>query len=99
MAARNAVLTLAPCHPATEGHFPGNRIMPGAVLLQAVARAVGQRRDGERCLAVVSAKFLAPVRPGDTLALAWDDAGCDIRFAASVDGACAMMGVLRFGVA
>lgn len=97
MVARNAVLELAQDHPAAEGHFPGNRIMPGAVLLQFVARMVGEGRVGERCLAVTSAKFLAPVRPGASLALAWDDAGREIRFIASVDDVRAVMGVLRFG--
>jgi 3-hydroxyacyl-[acyl-carrier-protein] dehydratase len=53
-------------HPAAPGHFPGNPIIPGAVLLSEVLRSV------EITLGVPawpcrirSAKFVSPVRPGD----------------------------------
>jgi 3-hydroxyacyl-[acyl-carrier-protein] dehydratase len=53
-------------HPATEGHFPGNPIIPGAVLLAEALHAIGSA--GAPCafpLVVKSAKFFAPTRPGD----------------------------------
>jgi 3-hydroxyacyl-[acyl-carrier-protein] dehydratase len=55
-------------HPAFAGHFPGMPILPGAALLDAVLHML------EEDLAfnplewqITSAKFLAPVRPGDVL--------------------------------
>lgn len=97
MSDHEAVLRMAADHPAVAGHFPGNPIMPGAVVLQAVVRAIGATRPGQRCVGVSSAKFLAPVRPGDTLDLRWDDAGCEARFTASAGTVRALAGVARFG--
>lgn len=48
-------------HPAAQGHFPGNPIIPAAVLLSEVLDALGRARLPLR---IKSAKFPAPVRPG-----------------------------------
>jgi 3-hydroxyacyl-[acyl-carrier-protein] dehydratase len=61
-------IKLAENHPAADGHFPGNPIIPGAVLLDAVVRtieATDRREPG--AFKISAAKFLQPVRPGDTL--------------------------------
>ena len=49
-------------HPALAGHFPGNPIVPGVVILQRVCRAVMQVHG---CLvtAVPLVKFHAPLLP------------------------------------
>lgn len=49
-----------------SGHFPGDAILPAIVQLQAVV-ALAQELAGTplRLVAVPSAKFLAPVRPGE----------------------------------
>ncbi len=87
----------AEAHPATDGHFPGNAIIPGAVLLQAVLRAVLVNIPERRCIGVPSTKFLAPVRPGETLAITWQGAGDIVRFEGEVEGTRAISGQLRFG--
>jgi len=55
-------------HPAYAGHFPGNPVLPGAVLLDValhfIADASGLVLD--RC-EVGAVKFLNPVLPGDEL--------------------------------
>lgn len=52
-------------HPAAQGHFPGNPIIPAAALLSevidAIERALGPARSPLR---IKSAKFPAPTRPG-----------------------------------
>jgi 3-hydroxymyristoyl/3-hydroxydecanoyl-(acyl carrier protein) dehydratase len=58
-------------HPTAAGHFPGNPIIPGAVLLDEVLQAVAGADSGERCV-IRSAKFLQPVRPGDALVIRWE---------------------------
>ena len=59
-------------HPTAAGHFPGNPIIPGAVLMDAVIRAVMAGLDGPAQLCDIrSAKFLNPVRPGDRLLIRW----------------------------
>lgn len=63
-------------HPAARGHFVGNPIIPGAVLLDEVLQAVTAgsncaQSGGAGCV-IRSAKFLRPVRPGDTVFIRWD---------------------------
>jgi 3-hydroxymyristoyl/3-hydroxydecanoyl-(acyl carrier protein) dehydratase len=95
---RRATYQVGSDHPATLGHFPGNPIVPGAVLLQIIARAIFGARPGHRCVAVRAAKFLAPVRPGDVLEIDWSDAEADdIRVTCRVRGVAAMTGTLRSG--
>ena len=66
-------------HPTAAGHFPGNPIIPGAVLLDEVLQAVGAT-TGEQSV-IRSAKFLQPVRPGDAVMIRWEsDAKGHARF-------------------
>ncbi|HXZ02369.1 MAG TPA: hypothetical protein VEI03_20405 [Stellaceae bacterium] len=57
-------------HPAAEGHFPGNPIIPGAVLLDEVLHAIAGEGGG-RPAVIRAVKFLEPVRPGDVLLIRW----------------------------
>jgi predicted LPLAT superfamily acyltransferase len=66
-------LTIAADHPAFAGHFPGNPIVPGVVLLDEALLAVGtQLGNSGEAAKVLSAKFLGVVRPGEALALEYD---------------------------
>lgn len=55
-------------HPTAAGHFPGNPIIPGALLLAEVLHCIAAR-EGLALHAgqIKVAKFLHPVRPGDTV--------------------------------
>jgi 3-hydroxyacyl-[acyl-carrier-protein] dehydratase len=55
---------ISPQHPAIPGHFPGNPIVPGVLLLVRVLDAV-TRAFGSGVGAVTAAKFHAPLRPGE----------------------------------
>jgi len=67
-------------HPTAAGHFPGNPIIPGAVLLDKVLQAVASAGNGGRSV-IRSAKFLQPVRPGDALVIRWEpEANSQARF-------------------
>jgi 3-hydroxymyristoyl/3-hydroxydecanoyl-(acyl carrier protein) dehydratase len=59
-----------PDHPTAAGHFPGNPIIPGAVLLDEVLNAIAAGAVGP--CAIRSAKFLQPVRPGDRVLIRWE---------------------------
>ena len=51
-----------------DGHFPGAPILPAVVQIQmAVAMAGAQSKTPLRLVAVESAKFLAPVQPGQEI--------------------------------
>jgi acyl-coenzyme A synthetase/AMP-(fatty) acid ligase len=65
-------------HPVATGHFPGNPIIPGALLLDRMLDAMGRRRPEEQEIRV--AKFLRPVRPGDAVIFRWRNAARDVAF-------------------
>ena len=81
-----AVITLSiPAdHPAFEGHFPGQPLLPGVALLAEVIEAV--RADAALAALVGPrprigiAKFVAPVLPGATLGLALRADGARVHF-------------------
>lgn len=55
-----------PDHASAAGHFPGNPIIPGALLLSEVLRAIETDLGSTLCpFQIKAAKFLHPVRPGD----------------------------------
>jgi len=62
-------LTIAAEHPALPGHFPGAPIVPGVLLLDEVLRAAAGSLAGSARWRIGSAKFVKPVRPGETLTL------------------------------
>lgn len=81
-------------HPAAQGHFPGNPVIPGAVLLSEVLRAAqGQWGAGLSSCRILSAKFLAPVRPGDRLIMELSRAGpTRFHFSGTVGGRAVLRG-------
>lgn len=68
-------VTIPADHPAFAGHFPGDPLLPGVVLLacaQEVLLATAQCGPWIAAGAVLHAvKFLAPVRPGADLEVRW----------------------------
>ena len=90
-----AVLQFAANHPCGAGHFPGNPIIPGALLLDGVLAAIGkQLGSAEGNWQVKSAKFPQPVRPGDTVDIDYTQTpGGEIRFECSVSGNRVLSGI------
>ena len=68
-------LAIAAAHPAFDGHFPGQPVLPGVALLAEVLEAAHEEPRLAACigtaprLAVV--KFLAPVEPGASLVISF----------------------------
>lgn len=59
-------LFIAANHPTSTGHFPGNPIIPGALLLAEVLHCIEQAQGLHFVSCnVKSAKFQHPARPGD----------------------------------
>ena len=60
-------------HPAFAGHFPGQPLLPGVVLLSEVLEVLLRAAPGWLAgqARVSAAKFLAPVRPGASLEVRW----------------------------
>ena len=77
-----------PDHPASQGHFPGNPIIPGAVLLSETLLAI-EASLGVNLVPfqVTSAKFLHPARPGDRVRIEFSrTARGEIKFTCAVGG-------------
>jgi 3-hydroxyacyl-[acyl-carrier-protein] dehydratase len=62
-------LTTDPEHPSLAGHFPGEPIVPGAILLDHAISYV-ERSFARRVSAIPVAKFIVPVRPRQIVVLA-----------------------------
>lgn len=64
-------------HPSLPHHFPGNPVVPAVVILNEVARLIGENRPGYWISGIRRVKFTAPLRPGQafTLKLSFPDAG------------------------
>jgi 3-hydroxymyristoyl/3-hydroxydecanoyl-(acyl carrier protein) dehydratase len=85
--------------PAAAGHFPGNPIIPGAVLLSETLEAI------EAHLGVVlppcqikAAKFFSPARPGDCLRIEFsDDVTQTIKFTCKVGERTIVTGAVTCG--
>jgi 3-hydroxymyristoyl/3-hydroxydecanoyl-(acyl carrier protein) dehydratase len=60
-----AILEIRPDHPAFPGHFPGNPILPGAVIAELVAAAAEEL--GLNVSAIESIKFGLPITAGGLL--------------------------------
>jgi 3-hydroxymyristoyl/3-hydroxydecanoyl-(acyl carrier protein) dehydratase len=61
--------TIEPNHPSLAGHFPGRRIVPGVVVLDQVLGLLLRDRPGQRVSTLREVKLLAPVLPGETVAI------------------------------
>ena len=80
----SVALRVAPEHPTFAGHFPGQPLLPGVVLLSEVIEAA----LAEPALASLlgpaprlgAAKFLSPVRPGSELTLRLSSHERGLRF-------------------
>jgi 3-hydroxymyristoyl/3-hydroxydecanoyl-(acyl carrier protein) dehydratase len=65
-------------HPSFAGHFPGNPIVPGVLLLERVmAYAQSQTNIPLEHCALLNVKFLASVAPGDELNLTLSESTAD----------------------
>lgn len=55
---------IGPDHPALPGHFPGNPVVPGVVLLDRVIDAIEAAHGPLGALRLPQVKFLRPLLPG-----------------------------------
>lgn len=87
-------------HPAARGHFPGNPVIPGALLLGEVVHAIAAALGTHpRAMHIKVAKFLRPARPGERVAIEFFRTGRgEVRFDCTIAGEPVLTGQVRWNV-
>lgn len=90
-------ISFAADHPALPGHFPGNPIVPGALLL-AAATALVEKAASRPVTGLRNAKFLSPLKPevACCFRLTSRDGGT-VNLACSAEGATVLTAVFETG--
>lgn len=58
-------------HPSLAGHFPGDPIVPGVVLLEEIMQALAEAGGDYRLRGIPLVKFIAPLKPGQRFTIRW----------------------------
>ncbi|MET0065859.1 MAG: ACP dehydratase [Candidatus Thiodiazotropha sp.] len=73
-------------HPCLAGHFPGNPIVPGTLILDRVIELVQSRYPETEVAEVVTAKFMQPLLPGQAFEVWGEDKPGQLSFECRVNG-------------
>jgi 3-hydroxymyristoyl/3-hydroxydecanoyl-(acyl carrier protein) dehydratase len=85
-------------HPSLAGHFPNAPIVPGVVVLDEVAAALVEWREGFRLIGIRFVKFLVPIKPGQLFTIAFNaPENAQIDFCCRVKGRVVVEGRLEIG--
>jgi 3-hydroxymyristoyl/3-hydroxydecanoyl-(acyl carrier protein) dehydratase len=76
---------VAAAHPSLPGHFPGQPVVPGVVLLERI-EAMLRRAGAGRLRRIGAVKFLAPLLPEQDADLCIARDGVRVRFRIERDG-------------
>ncbi|MFC0085863.1 hydroxymyristoyl-ACP dehydratase [Dyella flava] len=88
------VFCVDPDHPCLPGHFPGQPLVPGVLLLELVAKALRAWRN-QRIARVLEAKFVAPLYPGEQAELQLGEKAGRVRFEILRDSQVLARGVIE----
>lgn len=89
--------TIAPDHPSLVGHFPGQPVVPGVVLLDRALTAILGGHD-RRAAALPVVKFTRPVLPGQPVVVSCTESQSGrIAFECAVSGTVVARGSVTLG--
>ena len=67
-------------HPSLAGHFPGNPVVPGVVLLDQVRIAIEAWQPGHHVAVLTQVKFLKPLLPEQGIKILLEENDGKVRF-------------------
>jgi 3-hydroxyacyl-[acyl-carrier-protein] dehydratase len=74
--------TIARDHLSLDGHFPGNPLVPGVLLLERALECAEEKIGHKLAVrAIVQAKFVAPLKPEEAARVVLRHSRTDLRFA------------------
>ena len=68
----DATIRIPAAHPCLPGHFPGNPLVPGVVILDHVVAAVEAAHGPLHGLRLPQVKFVQPLRPDEEAGIAFE---------------------------
>lgn len=69
-----------PDHPCLQGHFPGNPLVPGTVILEKVIDRLTGIIPDQHVTEIISVKFLAPLKPGERFSVSFSQTPDKVQF-------------------
>ncbi|MFT4247252.1 MAG: hypothetical protein QM581_04315 [Pseudomonas sp.] len=89
-------LRVPPDHPCLPGHFPGQPVVPGVVILDEVVAAIAARLGAvPAALQLVQVKFVQPLLPGQLATIVLDGDAPAWKFAVRHGGDLLASGSVR----
>ena len=83
---------IASHHPSLVGHFPGNPVVPGVVLLDHILATAKSALPTQRVCGMRKIKFLRPVLPEQVCEVQWGAVRASVAEAAQVRFFCVCEG-------
>jgi 3-hydroxymyristoyl/3-hydroxydecanoyl-(acyl carrier protein) dehydratase len=93
-----AAFTIPREHPALPGHFPGDPVVPGVLILDEVRLAAERWLGHETAIRrLPKGKFVAPMLPGETATIELSRTGSTLSFSITRDEVIIAKGTFELG--
>lgn len=90
------VVVIPAQHPSLPGHFPGNPVVPGVVMLNEVIDTVRQLDPQAIMTGLPAVKFVSPLKPGEALTIRVERNGeGDVEFSCHVEARLIARGTIQ----